>query len=474
MPGPCCVERKSCAVHNQITEGPILRPLLSFFFPILLGTFFQQLYNTVDAIIVGNFVGTAALGAVGGSTAIIINFLVNLFVGISSGATVVIAQHYGARQGEDVYEAVHTAVALALAAGVAITLIGILLSGPALRLMETPEDVMHYAIIYLRVYFCGTVASFLYNMGASILRAVGDTKHPLYFLIAACLTNIVLDLFFVVVLHLDVFGVALATVLSQVVSAVLVSISLLRPGSIYSVVPREVRFYREKLAAILRIGVPAGIQSNMYTISNMVLQSRMNLFGTVTVAAWTAFEKIDGFYFMISSAFGVSITTFVSQNFGAQKYQRLRKGVRACLALTFGVTLFISLLYCLGSPILLRLFSSDSEVISLGTHMMWYISPFYFMFVCIEIFSGTARGAGDSLKPMLMTCGGVCVLRVAWVVVVLSNYPALETILVSYPISWGITSLLYLIYYFRGNWLRRGIAKAGFPAEEDRDSTAAK
>ncbi len=461
-------------MQNQITEGPILRPLLAFFFPILLGTFFQQLYNTVDAIIVGNYVGTAALGAVGGSTAIIINFLVNLFVGISSGATVVIAQHYGAQQGEDVYESVHTAVALALAAGGVITIAGILLSGPALRLMDTPEDVMDYAVVYLRVYFCGTVASFVYNMGASILRAVGDTKHPLYFLMAACLTNIVLDLFFVAVLGLGVFGAALATVISQVVSAVLVAISLLRPGNVYSVVPREVRFHREKLVGILRIGLPAGIQSNMYTVSNMVLQSRMNLFGTVTVAAYTAFEKIDGFYWMISSAFGVSITTFVSQNFGARKYQRLRQGVRVCLALTAGVSLAISLLFCLGAPVLLRMFSPDGQVIALGTHMMWYISPFYILFVCIEIFSGTARGAGDALKPMLLTCGGVCVLRVAWVVVVLSHYPAVETILVSYPISWGITSLLYLIYYFRGNWLRRGIAKAGFPAEEDSAPAATK
>ena len=461
-------------MQNQITEGPILRPLLAFFFPILLGTFFQQLYNTVDAIIVGNYVGTAALGAVGGSTAIIINFLVNLFVGISSGATVVIAQHYGAQQGEDVYESVHTAAALALAAGGVMTIAGILLSGPALRLMDTPEDVMDYAVVYLRVYFCGTVASFVYNMGASILRAVGDTKHPLYFLMAACLTNIVLDLFFVAVLGLGVFGAALATVISQVVSAVLVAISLLRPGNVYSVVPREVRFHREKLVGILRIGLPAGIQSNMYTVSNMVLQSRMNLFGTVTVAAYTAFEKIDGFYWMISSAFGVSITTFVSQNFGARKYQRLRQGVRVCLALTAGVSLAISLLFCLGAPVLLRMFSPDGEVIALGTHMMWYISPFYILFVCIEIFSGTARGAGDALKPMLLTCGGVCVLRVAWVVVVLSHYPAVETILVSYPISWGITSLLYLIYYFRGNWLRRGIAKAGFPAEEDGTPAAAK
>ena len=282
-------------MQNQITEGSILKPLLSFFFPILLGTFFQQLYNTVDAIIVGNFVGTAALGAVGGPTAVIINFLVNLFLGLSSGATVVIAQYYGARQGEELREAVHTGIALALAAGVVVTVVGLLVSAPVLGLMGTPEDVMGYALTYLRVYFCGSIASFIYNMGASILRAIGDTRRPLYFLMAACLTNIVLDLFFVVVLHLDVLGVGLATVMSQVVSAVLVAVSLLRPGTVYAVVPREIRFHPDKLRAIVRIGLPAGVQSNMYTISNMVLQSCINSFGPVTVAAWTAFGKVDSF-----------------------------------------------------------------------------------------------------------------------------------------------------------------------------------
>ena len=453
-------------MQNQITEGSILKPLLSFFFPILLGTFFQQLYNTVDAIIVGNFVGTAALGAVGGPTAVIINFLVNLFVGLSSGATVVIAQYYGARQGQELREAVHTGIALALAAGVAVTVIGLVAAAPALQLMGTPEDVMGYALTYLRVYFCGSIASFVYNMGASILRAIGDTRRPLYFLMAACLTNIVLDLFFVVVLHLDVLGVGLATVMSQVVSAVLVAVSLLRPGTVYAVVPREIRFHPDKLRSIVRIGLPAGIQSNMYTISNMVLQSCINSFGTVTVAAWTAFGKVDGFYWMISGAFGVSITTFVSQNFGAQKYDRVKKGVRVCLAVTFAVTAFISLLFCGAAPALLRLFTNDAAVIELGHKVMWFTAPFYATFVCIEIFSGAVRGTGDSLKPMLLTCSGVCVLRVLWVLLVLPHFRMLETVLVSYPISWTVTSILYIIYYARGNWLRRGIARAGLSSED--------
>ncbi len=453
-------------MQNQITEGPILRPLLFYFFPILLGTFFQQFYNTVDAIIVGNFVGTAALGAVGGATSVIINFLVNLFVGLSSGATVVIARYYGARQGEELRKAVHTAAAIALTAGVLITALGLVLADPVLRLMGTPSDVMGYAQVYLKVYFSGTIASFIYNMGSSVLRAVGDTKRPLYFLIAACMTNIVLDLVFVVAFRWNVFGAALATVLSQVVSAVLVTLSLVRADTVYRIELKAIRFYRDKLRMILAIGLPAGIQSNMYTLANMFLQSSINSFGTVAVASWTAFGKVDGFYWMISGAFGVSITTFVSQNFGAGKYDRIRRGVKVCLGVTFAVTAGVSLLYCVGAGPLLRLFSSDLAVIDLGMRMMWFTSPFYFTFVCIEIFSGAARGTGDSLRPTLLTCFGVCVLRVAWVLVVLPHFPVLETVLVSYPISWVVTSILYLVYYFRGNWLRRGIQRAGLPPEE--------
>ena len=453
-------------MQNSITEGPIAKPLLSFFFPILLGTFFQQMYNTVDAIIVGNFVGKEALAAVGGATAVLINFLVNLFVGLSSGATVVIAQRYGARDPEGLSRTVHTAIALALAAGVGITVLGVSASGPALRLMGTPADVLPHATVYLRVYFAGSIASFLYNMGSSILRAVGDTKRPLYFLIAACLTNIVLDLLFVVVLDLGVLGVGLATVLSQVVSAALVLFVLLQPACVYTLVPKEVRFYPGTLKNILRIGVPAGIQSDMYAVSNILLQSCINAFGTDTVAAYTAFGKVDGFYWMISGAFGVAITTFVSQNFGAQKYDRLRRSVRVCLGLTFGVTAFVSLAFFAAAPWLLRMFSGDTTVISLGVGMLRFICPFYCTFVCIEIFSGTVRGTGDSLPPMLLTCGGVCVLRVLWVFLILPHYPSMDTVLVSYPVSWVVTSLLYILYYLQGGWLRRRIRVYGYIPEE--------
>ncbi|MBS5136571.1 MAG: MATE family efflux transporter, partial [Oscillospiraceae bacterium] len=355
-------------LQSRITEGPIWRHLLSFFFPILLGTFFQQLYNTVDAIIVGNFVGTEALAAVGGPAAVLINFLVNLFVGLSSGATVIVAQYYGARQIQELRRTVHTAIALAIAAGLGVMVLGIALSYPVMVLMGTPAEVMDYSLIYLRIYFVGSIASFLYNVGSSVLRAIGDTKRPLYFLIAACLTNIVLDLVFVVGFGLEVLGVALATVLSQIVSAVLVMLVLCRPDSIFCIARKEIRFHPDILKSILRIGLPTGLQSDMYTISNMLIQSCINSFGTSTMAAWTAFCKLDAFYWMISGAFGISITTFVGQNFGAQRYDRVRKSVRVCLLLSLVTALLVSGLYALGAQPLLRMFSTDTQVIEIGVY----------------------------------------------------------------------------------------------------------
>ena len=452
-------------MQSRITEGPIWRHLLSFFFPILLGTFFQQLYNTVDAIIVGNFVGTEALAAVGGPAAVLINFLVNLFVGLSSGATVIVAQYYGARQMQELRRTVHTALALAIAAGLGIMILGIALSYPAMVLMGTPAEVMDYSLIYLRIYFVGSIASFLYNVGSSVLRAIGDTKRPLYFLIAACLTNIVLDLVFVVGFGLEVLGVALATVLSQMVSAVLVMLVLCRPDSIFCIARKEIRFHPDILKSILRIGLPTGLQSDMYTISNMLIQSCINSFGTNTMAAWTAFCKLDAFYWMISGAFGISITTFVGQNFGAQRYDRVRKSVRVCLLLSLVTALLVSGLYALGAQPLLRMFSTDTQVIDIGTFILWRMSPFYFTFICVEVMAGAIRGTGDSLKPMLLTCGGVCVLRVVWIFTVLPLDRTLGTLLLRYPMTWSITSLLFIIYYVRGNWMRRQIQKYGFSAE---------
>ena len=447
---------------NPITEGAIWKQLLLFFYPILLGTFFQQLYNTADAIIVGHFVGKEALAAVGGATSVLINFLVNLFMGVSSGATVVISQYYGARDLDNVERAVHTAVALALAAGAAFSVVGLAFSRTALLAMGTPGDILGYALTYLRIYFFGTIASFLYNIGSGVLRAVGDTKRPLYFLIVACLVNIALDLLFVVKLRMGVMGVATATVISQVVSAVLVLMALCKKGSVYQLDPRRIRFYPGILGAILRIGFPAGLQSDMYVLSNIFIQSCINSFGTNVVAAWTAFGKIDGFYWMVSAAYGLSITTFVGQNFGAQKYDRIRKSVRVCLWMLLGSTVVICSFFCAFARPLLGLFTEDAEVLRWGSLMMFHMVPFYFTYVLIEILSGAIRGAGEALRPMFLVGSGVCALRVLWVFFVLPLDRRLETLLVSYPVSWVITSALFALYYLRFGWLRRQIALRGF------------
>ncbi len=446
--------QSSAPIDNPIISGPIWKQLLTFFFPILLGSFFQQMYNTVDAIIVGQFVGTAALAAVGGSTNVLISFLVNLFMGISSGATVIIAQQYGAKRYDDVGRSVHTAMALTLVAGIAITVLGFFLSKPALILMGTPDDILSYATDYMQIYFLGSVASFIYNIGSGIMRAIGDNKRPLYFLIAACMTNIVLDLLFVLVLRLEVVGVALATISSQIVAAALVLVSLIKTTAPHRLIIQNIRIDLEHLKSILRIGIPSGLQSNMYTISNIALQDSVNAFGTTTVAAWTAYGKIDSFYWMIIGAFGISITTFVGQNYGAGKIDRVKKSVKTCLIMALSASAFISILFCGFGGQLLRLFTTDAEVLELGKHIISVISPFFICYVCVEILSGTIRGTGNSLIPMILTCVGVCVLRVAWVFFILPLYRHFDMVLISYPISWIISSTMFIVYYTKSNWLK--------------------
>jgi len=451
-------------LRTPITEGPIYRHLLYFFFPIMFGTLFQQLYNTADAIIVGNVVGKEALAAVGGPTSVLINFLVNLFVGLSSGATVVVAQHFGSRDYADVHRTVHTGMALSLAAGGVITVMGIALAGPMLQAMDTPADVLPHAVSYLQVYFLGTIPSFIYNMGASVFRAVGDTKRPLYYLIAACLTNIVMDLVFVAALNLGTVGAAIATILSQVVSAVLIFIALQR-DSTFALDWKAIRFDGAILKKIVRIGLPAGLQSDMYALSNIIIQASINSFGTDTTAAWTAFGKMDSFYWLGSAAFGVAITTFVGQNFGAGQYKRVRRSMWVCMGMTLAFTALMSLVYCLGAPVLLRIFNGDSAVLEIGTQMVYAMAPWYFLFVAVEVLAGGIRGTGDSLIPMLITCGGICVLRMVWIFAVLPMDRTLDTLLLSYPITWGVTSVLFFLYYFQGGWLGKQIARSGMPPE---------
>ena len=441
---------------NQITEGVIWKQLLYFFFPILLGTFFQQLYNTADAMVVGRFVGKEALACVGGSSSQIINLIVGFFIGLSSGATVIIAQYYGGRCEKELQDTLHTAMAFSIIGSVVISILGITLSPMILRMMNTPEYLMKDSLLYLRFYFGGILFVFIYNIGSGILRAVGDSKGPLYFLIFCCFCNIFLDLLLVMVFRMGVMGVALGTLISQALSSLLVLRSLMRTRDIYRLELRKIRLHSAPLSMLLKIGLPAGLQSTMYNLASMVIQAALNSFGTDTMAAWTAFGKVDSFYWMISSAFGVAITTFVGQNYGAGKIDRMKKSVRVCFCMDLATALTLSaFMYLFLGKFLLSLFTTDAEVLSIGVRIMQIIVPAYAPFVFIEIFSGALRGAGNVLIPMLLTCGGICVTRILWIFFFVPSHRAVETIIFSYPGSWVLTAILFVLYftwYARKHW----------------------
>lgn len=459
--------RVTAMSKNQITEGVIWKQLLFFFFPILLGTLFQQLYNTADTVVVGRFVGTQALAAVGGSTGQIVNLVVNFFVGLASGATVIIARYYGARDRIKLNNALHTAIALSIVGGIVTGIAGILLTPSLLKMMNTPADVIEGSTMYLRIYFAGIIFVFVYNIGSGILRAVGDSKRPLYFLIVCCFLNIFLDILFVVYLKLGVKGAAFATVISQAVSALLVILSLTKSVDIYRLRPNKIRFYKSLLIAIITIGLPAGLQSVMYGISNIIIQTSLNSLGTETVAAHTAFAKIDAIYWMISGAFSVSIITFIGQNYGARKFDRMKKSIKVCLLMDLIASLLLTTVMLLAGPYLLRLFTSDQEVIEIGMQIIHIIAPSYALFIFIEILSSSLRGMGNVVVPMLMTCGGVCVLRILWIFIFARTHLSVTTILMSYPISWGFTAVLFIIYFmfYQKKFFRRCMEEAEAPAE---------
>lgn len=451
--------------EQSITEGAIWKQLLWFFFPILLGTFFQQLYNTIDAIIVGQFVGKEALAAVGGATGTFINLLVGFFVGLSSGATVIISQYYGGNHEEETSQAVHTAIALGLVSGVILMVIGLIVSPLALRAMGTPEDIMKPATTYIQVYFAGIIFTLIYNIGSSILRAVGDAKRPLYYLIVCCFANLILDLLFVIVFDMGVLGVAIATLLAQAISAVLVLLALIRTSECYRLYIKKIRLTGWLLRDIIRIGLPAGLQSVMYSVSNVLIQSSVNTFGTNTIAAWTAYGKIDALFWMIMGAFGVSATTFSGQNFGAQKYDRIRKSVRICLIGAAAVSVLLSTFLYFFGPYIYLLFTDDPAVIEQGMEILKIFCPFFITYICVEILSGAIRGTGDSFIPMILTALGICGLRIVWILLVVPAFPTIQTVALSYPVTWMVTSALFIVYYLHGGWLRRRIIQLGLQPE---------
>ena len=435
--------------QNQITDGVICKQLLIFFFPIVFGTFFQQIYNTADTVVVGRFVGKEALAAVGGSASQIVNLIVGFFVGLCSGAGVVLSQFYGAQDKRNVKAALHTAFAFCIAAGVVLTAGGIILSRPLLLMMKTPADVVEESVLYLHIYFGGIVFNLVYNMGAGLLRSVGDSRRPLYVLIITCLLNILMDILLVVVFRMGVTGVALATVFCQAVSAVLVVWFLIRTREMYQLEPRSIRIHRNMLRMILHIGIPAGLESVMYNISNVLIQVFVNDLGTDTVAAWGTLGTIDALFWMVVNSFSIAITTFVGQNYGAGKFDRMRKSVKVCMAMSFGGAAIISVLLMASGSFIYSLFTTDQAVVAIGTHMLRFLLPCYSIYVVISILSGALRGAGKVLVPMLLTCGGVCLLRILWLFGAVPVYPGIDTIMLSYPVSWSITAVLFIIYYLK-------------------------
>lgn len=404
---------------NEITSGIIWKQLLLFFFPILLGSFFQQLYNTIDAVIVGRFVGKNALAAVAGSSGMVINLLVNFFTGLTAGASVIVSQFFGSGDRKKVDDSIHTIYAFSIIGSVIMTLIGITAAPALLRLMNTPEELMSDSILYLRIYFAGIFFVFIYNTGAGLLRALG----------------------------LGVAGAAIATLLSQGISAVIVTVFLMRQKDLCDFSLKDIRIHPRLLKSELLLGLPGGFQYAMYSISNMIIQSALNKFGTDTVAAWAAYGKLDAIVWMVSGAFGIAITTFVGQNYGAGKYDRVRKSIRVCIGMDFAAAILLMLvLVCFRIP-LFHIFVTDENVVEIGLKMMATMAPFYWLFVFTEVFSGALRGMGDVVVPMLITTGGICLFRVVWIFGVVALFPTLTVTLLNYPVSWVLTSVLFLFYY---------------------------
>ena len=438
-----------------ITEGPVWKALLAFFFPILFGTFFQQLYNTIDAIVVGRFVGKEALAAVGGGTAVYVNLLVGFFVGLTSGAGVLISQFYGANNKMEISRSVHTSMSLCIVGGAIIMILGIIFSPGILAITKTPLDVIDDSLLYLRVYFIGIIPMFIYNMGSSILRATGNSLTPLVVLIIGCFTNIILDILFVVILGAGVLGVALATDLCQIESAIIVCIILIRTKTSYKLVLKNLGFTGYILREIIRIGFPAGIQSCLYTVSNLIIQTNINSFGTDCVAAWAAYGKIDSVFWMMISAFGIALTTFSGQNYGAKKYKRIKKAMNDTLAMSGMATILFCIIFYIAGSYVFRLFTDDKAVINEGMNILHFLVPFWITYISIEILSGTIRGTGCTFIPTMITVFGVCGLRLAWIFIVVPHNNTLTTVLSSYPITWTVTSLAFWIYYLSGKWIDR-------------------
>jgi putative MATE family efflux protein len=430
----------------DLTEGNIWKKLILFFLPILGGSLFQQLYTTVDAIIIGQFAGKDALASID-AIYNLTKLPVNFFIGLSTGATIIISQYFGAKDGEKLSMAVHTAIAFAFTGGLILSIASILSAPNGLHLLMIPDEIYNYTLSYARIYFAGMTASMTFNIGAGILRAVGNSRTPFYFLIAANVANVLFDLLFVGFFQWHTAGAAFATALSQLLSAILVITALLKTDLPCRIAWKKIRFHKPIAQKIFLLGLPVGTQSSLYPISNMIIQSNINSFGTNAIAAWAVCGKLDFLIWLIVDSFGSVVSTFVAQNFGARLYSRARNGVLICVGMSLVCVCAISAALYFACGILARLFISDNEVIKLSISLMRFLAPLYFFYIGGEVLSGAIRGTGETFKPMILTLLGTCACRVIWVLFVVPLQPSLKMVIWSYPVSWIVTSLSFIMFY---------------------------
>lgn len=443
---------KGKSKNNLMTEGNILKQIILFSIPLILGNFLQQMYNTVDSIIVGNYIGSNALAAVGSSTSLIA-LLIGFSQGIAVGAGVVISQLLGAKNKKDAKIAIHTALSLSIILGLILTIVGIFLSPQILRLMKTPSEVMIESISYLRIYFVGVIFNIIYNMSAGILNASGNSKIPLIYLGIASVTNIVLDLILIVTLNMGVEGAAIATDISQVVSCLLALLFLIRVNADYKVSLREIRIHKNMAARIIKIGLPTGIQNMVISFSNVLVQSSVNVFGAKAIAGFGAYMKIDGFNILPVLSFSMAITTFAGQNYGAGNFNRIKKGMWLTLIIGFAYTIFTSIFLLTFSNQVIGLFTKDIQVIEYGILAMKYFCPFYFLLSILYGLAGTIRGVGKPIPPMLVLLTSLCLFRIIWIQFILPLFSNITSIFILYPVSWTLGVTLMVIYTLKGRWL---------------------
>lgn len=437
--------------NATMTEGSIIQKILYFAFPLFLGNLFQQLYNTADSLIVGNFLGSSALAAVSSSGHLIF-LLVGFFNGISVGAGVVISRYFGAQDYHRLKKAIHTTIIFGLASGLFLTIFGYFLAPKLLVMMGTPEAVLPNSISYFRIYFLGSIAFVMYNALTGILQAVGDSKHPLYFLIISSMINIVLDIVFITFFHAGVGSAALATIISQFISAILCFLHLRKAPDTYKLNIKEMQFNYPVFKQIISNGLPAGVQNSIIALANVVVQSHINSFGQMAVAGSGSYAKIEGFGFLPITCFALAMTTFISQNLGAKQYERAKKGAK------FGIICSITLAEIVGvviyflAPQLIALFDNTTEVVMYGTLHARCVTLFYFLLAFSHCLAGILRGAGKSIVPMVVMLVCWCVIRVTYITIATQFFPQIQTIYIAYPITWTLSTIVFFIYYKNISW----------------------